>query len=106
MRRFLVLFWLILSAALASGQASAMAAPECPMSASSSSTMHHDGKDCCKPACAPNCATPCPGAVVPATVRAPSPAEPVVKRHNLTVAAPLHSIVKAGADPPPRTTFS
>src|SRR5437899_11452668 len=104
MRRLFVLIWLALSLAFASGPAFAMSAADCPMTASSSSSaMHHDGNDCCKPACAANCATACPAIVVPSTGRAATPAEAIGNQLFAVIGAPLHSAALTGADPPPRT---
>lgn len=107
MRRLFVLIWLALSLAFASGPVFAMSADDCPTSASSSSSaMHHDGMDCCKPACAANCAAACPAMVVPSIGRAGVPAEPIGNQPFAVVAAPLYSSNLSGADPPPRTIFS
>ncbi len=105
MQRLIALIVLALSLALTSGPAFAVR-PDCPMAASSSSTMSHDEMDCCKPDCAPSCATLCPGAVVPSIGRADPPAEPIAARLAGLNPAPLHSRDPSGADPPPRTTFS
>lgn len=106
MRRLFALIVLALSLALASGPAFAVSAADCPMAASSSSSMAHDEMDCCKPDCAPSCATLCPGAVVPSIGRAESPAEPIRTQLLALSPAVLHSTDLSSTDPPPRTTFS
>jgi hypothetical protein len=107
MRRLFALIWLALSLAFASGPAYAMTAADCPMSASSSSSaMHHDSNDCCKPACAANCVMACPAMVAPSRERAAVPVEQITKQLVAIRAAPLHSIDLTTTDPPPRIIFS
>lgn len=106
MRRLIALIVLALSLALVSGPAFAVPKADCPMAASSSSGMHHDEMDCCKPNCAPSCATLCPGAVVPSVGPTKTPADLIGTPLVALSPAPLHSTDLSGADPPPRTTIS
>ena len=106
MRRLFALIWLALSLAVASGPAFAMPSPDCPMAASSTAPISHEGMDCCAVSCAPECAVACPSATVPLAGRVATPADLVGGQPSMPLTRALTSVDVSGADPPPRTTFS
>lgn len=106
MRRLLALLVLALSLAMASGPAFAVPKADCPMAGSGHMQVGHEDMDCCQKTCSPECATVCPGAVMPFPGRAAAPAARVGDQVAMRPVDMLHSADLAGADPPPRTTFS
>lgn len=107
MRRLFALLVLALSLAMAAGPAfAAVPKADCPMASGREMHGSHQDMDCCQQTCAPECAAICPGAVMPFPGRAAAPADPIADQRAMTPVDALHSIDLAGADPPPRTTFS
>ena len=106
MRRLFGLIVLALSLAMASGPAFAVPKADCPMASGGEMHGSHQDIDCCQQSCAPECAAVCPGAVMPFPGRAADPADPIRSQLAMRSADTLHSVDLAGADPPPRTTFS
>lgn len=106
MRRLFALLVLALSLAMASGPAFAVPRVDCPMAQSNAMQGNHAEMDCCAAACAPDCATACPGAVIPFPENAKAPDELFGDMLRLRPTDSLPSAEMAGADPPPRSTFS
>ena len=106
MQRLFLLVWLALSLAVVSGQASAARSSECPMAESMPMHGDHDAMGCCDLTCAPECSAVCPAAMAPSLTGVANPAELVGEPHTGQQAEALVSAELAGADPPPRTTFS
>jgi hypothetical protein len=111
MRRILVLIWLSLSLAIASGPAFALPSPDCPKAQSSAMADGHEGMagdhdrmDCCADNCSRDCATVCPGTVMPPAVAGVEPAGPAIEQRAAWLSTMLRSAVLATSDPPPRTT--
>ena len=106
MQRLFALIVLALSLAMTSGPAFAVPRADCPMAASGHMQGGHEDMGCCQETCAPECAAVCPGAVMPFPGRTAAPADPITDQLAMKPADVLHSVELAGADPPPRTTFS
>jgi hypothetical protein len=112
MRRILVLIWLSLSLAIASGPAFALPSPDCPKAQSSAMADHdgmagdHDGMDCCADNCSRDCAAVCPGTIMPPGLAAVDPAAPAIELPAAWPSTMLRSAVPSATDPPPRTTVS
>lgn len=104
MLRLIALLWLALSLAFASGPASAMPAPDCPMAGSA--MPDHDEMDCCAASCAPECAIACPSGMMPMPHRFATSADLVGEQPVMRLVQALASADLTGTDPPPRTTFS
>lgn len=107
MWRLLILLWLALTLAVASGPAFATPSPECPMANSSQMAGGHDEMDCFTERCAAECAAFCAGALMLPVIGATAEAvEPIAEQRAVWWATKLASADLKGTAPPPRTTFS
>jgi hypothetical protein len=105
MQRLFRLFWLALSLALVSGQASA-ARSDCPMAEAKQVHGHYDAMGCCDLACAQECSAVCPAAMMPSPSGVTTSSELVDKPLAAGPAEALVSAELTRVDRPPRTTFS
>lgn len=106
MQRLFRFFWLALSLALVSGQASAARSSDCPMVEAQQVHGHYDAMGCCDLACAQECSAVCPAAMTPSSSGVTTSAELVDKPLTAGPAEALVSAELTRVDRPPRATFS